>query len=102
MWARLQCRRRARQRYPQKASVRLEIWGDHFVQHRSDLPPEAPQVLVPEFVCDFIPTSRHLFVPFLANGLLIIPVSAFKSADEMRAHSAAWEEVWVEIRDKLR
>ena len=102
LWARLRCRNRARRRYPKKVSVRLEIWGDHFVQHRSDLPPEAPQVLVPEFVRDFIPTSQHLFVPFLANGLLIIPVSAFKSADEMRAHAAAWEDLWGEIREELR
>lgn len=102
LWMRLLRRGRARRRYPEQVSVRLEIWGDHFIQHRSDLPAKAPQVLVPEFVRDFIPTAKHLFVPFLASGLLIIPVSAFKNAGEMRAHAAAWEELWGEIRDELR
>lgn len=92
---------RATRRFPQPVKVQLDLFGDHIVEHRSDLPPQAPAVLVPEFVGTFIATPSHMFVPFLQDQVLIVPVSAFGSAADLRAEAAAYEELWAEMRHEL-
>jgi hypothetical protein len=90
---------RARRRFAQPVQVRLEFWGDHLVESRSDL--AGPQVIVPEYCGVFIATPSHMFVPYLRDQVLIVPVSAFTSADDLRAEAAAYEELWAEMRQEL-
>ena len=90
---------RARRRFPRPVQVRLEFWGDHLVEHRSDF--AAAQVIVPEYCGRFIATSRHMFVPYLRHHILIVPVAAFDSADDLRAEAAAYEQLWAEMRQEM-
>lgn len=90
---------RARQRFTAPAQVELQFWGDHLVETRSDRP--AQQVIVPEFCGSFIATQTHMFVPYLRDQVLIVPLAAFTSAADMKAEAAACEELWAEMRNEL-
>lgn len=90
---------RARRRFPRPVQVRLAFWGDHLEESRSDL--TAPQVIVPEYCGVFITTPSHMFVPYLRDQVLIVPVSAFDSAETMQAEAASYEELWAEMRNEM-
>ncbi|OHC56083.1 MAG: hypothetical protein A3D16_04935 [Rhodobacterales bacterium RIFCSPHIGHO2_02_FULL_62_130] len=90
---------RAWRRFPHPVQVRLDFWGDHLEESRSDL--VAPQVIVPEYCGVFITTPSHMFVPYLRDQVLIVPVSAFDNAEAMRAEAASYEELWAGMRDEM-
>lgn len=89
----------ARRWFPAPVQVELQFWGDHLVESRSDLP--TPQVIVPEFCGSFIATRTHMFVPYLRDQVLIVPLAAFTSAADMKAEAAAYEELWAEMRNEM-
>lgn len=90
---------RARRLFPAPVQVALQFWGDHLVETRSDR--SSPQVIVPEFCGSFIATQTHMFVPYLRDQVLIVPLAAFTSAADMKAEAAAYEELWAEIRNEM-
>src|SRR3990167_9224596 len=90
---------RAWRLFPHPVQVRLDFWGDHLEESRSDL--VAPQVIVPEYCGVFITTPSHMFVPYLRDQVLIVPVSAFDNAEAMRAEAASYEELWAGMRDEM-
>ena len=42
-----------------------------------------------------------MFVPYLRDQVLIVPVSAFDSAEAMQAEAASYEELWAEMRNEI-
>lgn len=90
---------RARRWFPVPVQVDLQFWGDHLVETRSDRP--SPQVIVPEYCGNFITTPTHMFVPYLRDQVLIVPLAAFASAADMKAEAAAYEELWAEMRHEM-
>ena len=89
----------ARRWFPAPVQVELQFWGDHLVETRSVRP--TPQVIVPEFCGRFIATQTHMFVPYLRDQVLIVPLAAFTSAADMKAEAAAYEELWAEMRNEM-
>ena len=90
---------RARRWFPVPVQVDLQFWGDHLEETRSDRP--SPQVIVPEYCGNFITTPTHMFVPYLRDQVLIVPLAAFASAADMKAEAAAYEELWAEMRHEM-